>query len=451
MVGRVLRVALLGVLAAASVVAIAPAAGAELPPGGTFADDDGNVHEGAIEAIVAEGITSGCVTTAKRYCPLSKVTRGQMATFLSRALSLPAASRDHFSDDDGTTHEDAINRVAEAGITTGDASGAFKPGSPVSRGQMASFLVRALDLPATSSDHFGDDDGTTHEDSINRVAEAGIASGGTDGRFRPGAAVQRDQMASFLTRALGLTPVVPPSRALAYGPDAVSTMMDDLTDGGTIDSAWAVTTGIAGHYISYVTDLIAVVGPYDATGWTQVSPATGASNLGGGRHRLDGLVLEWDRGDGLIDRVTDVIVRTDPGTGRITVDDFWRANVPLSWIVRHQGTASESNGVIARVRYNFQDVSFNQAPLIVTMEIENRNAYPIAVEGPSLHRDDGAFFDVDEFSAPIIDPGQKALAIAVFYELDLASHGGTVSMLTYGMTDDQEAMPSPRVHPWPRR
>lgn len=438
-------------MAAVGSVVAGPAVGAELPPGGTFADDDDNVHEPTIEAIVAEGITSGCVTDAKRYCPVREVTRGQMATFLDRALQLPAASRDHFDDDDGTTHEGAINRVAEAGISTGDASGHFRPRASVSRGQMASFLARALDLPEASRDHFADDDGTQHEASINRVAEAGIASGGTDGRFRPGAAVRRDQMASFLARALDLTPVKPPSRAMADGPAAVATLMNDLTDGGGVGSGRAVTTGIAAHYLSYVTDLITVVGPYDATGWTEVRPATGASSLGGGRHRLDGLVLEWDRGDGLVDRVTDVIVRTDPGTGRVTVDDFWRANVPLSWIVRHQGTASESNGVIARVRYNFQDASFNQPPLIVTMEIENRNAYPIAVDTPSLHRDDGVYFSADEFSYPIVDPGQKVLAIAVFYELDLASHGGTLWMLTYGMTDDQEAMPSPRVHPWPRR
>ena len=32
----------------------------DLPPGGTFIDDDGNVHEGVIEAIAAEGITRGC-------------------------------------------------------------------------------------------------------------------------------------------------------------------------------------------------------------------------------------------------------------------------------------------------------------------------------------------------------------------------------------------------------
>ncbi|MEN8238257.1 MAG: hypothetical protein ABFR53_03535, partial [Actinomycetota bacterium] len=43
---------------------------AVLPPGGTFIDDDGNIHEGNIEAIAAEGITKGCnPPTNNKYCP----------------------------------------------------------------------------------------------------------------------------------------------------------------------------------------------------------------------------------------------------------------------------------------------------------------------------------------------------------------------------------------------
>ena len=43
---------------------ISPAMGQTLPPGGTFVDDDGNLHEGTIEAIAAAGITTGCGTGA---------------------------------------------------------------------------------------------------------------------------------------------------------------------------------------------------------------------------------------------------------------------------------------------------------------------------------------------------------------------------------------------------
>ena len=72
---------------------------AVLPPGGSFVDDDGNVHEGGIEAIAAEGITRGCNPPANdRYCPEETVTRGQMAVFLARALDLGPTTNDYFID-----------------------------------------------------------------------------------------------------------------------------------------------------------------------------------------------------------------------------------------------------------------------------------------------------------------------------------------------------------------
>ncbi len=124
----------------------APAAGqGDLPPGGTFIDDDGSVHEPAIEAIVAAGLTVGC--TDDRYCPQEPVTRGQMASFLARALpGLDPATRDWFGDDDVNVHEANINVIAENGITIGFSDGTFRPQIPVTRGQMATFLARALGL-----------------------------------------------------------------------------------------------------------------------------------------------------------------------------------------------------------------------------------------------------------------------------------------------------------------
>ncbi|MGB9359499.1 MAG: hypothetical protein WCC01_13190, partial [Acidimicrobiia bacterium] len=54
---------------------------------GFFTDDDDSIHLRAIEAIAAEGITKGCnPPTNDRYCPKSTVTREQMASFLVRAL-----------------------------------------------------------------------------------------------------------------------------------------------------------------------------------------------------------------------------------------------------------------------------------------------------------------------------------------------------------------------------
>jgi Lysyl oxidase/S-layer homology domain len=146
------------------------------------------------------GITSGCAPDL--FCTNNAVRRDQMASFLRRALSLPAASRDFFTDDNTNSHEDSINRLAASGITSGCAPGRYCPLGKVTRAQMATFLSRALSLPATSADYFTDDEGSKHEWAINRLAASGITFGCAPGRFCPDAIVTRGQMAAFLHRAL---------------------------------------------------------------------------------------------------------------------------------------------------------------------------------------------------------------------------------------------------------
>lgn len=183
-----------------------------LPPGGTFQDDDGNIHEGNIEAIHAAGVTQGCSPT--QYCPTPPLTREQMAAFLDRSLTLPTTAQDHFSDDDSSPFEDSINRVAAAGISLGCAPGRFCPGVAVTRAEMASFLARALALSASPTDHFTDDDGSPFEADIDSLATAGVTLGCDASRYCPQGAVTRAEMASFVARSLGLDPIMPPPRAV---------------------------------------------------------------------------------------------------------------------------------------------------------------------------------------------------------------------------------------------
>ncbi|HLT95355.1 MAG TPA: S-layer homology domain-containing protein [Acidimicrobiia bacterium] len=113
---------------------------------GTFSDDDRSPHVNDIEALAAAGITRGCNPPANdRFCPDEPVTRGQMAAFLGRALGLASAPA-AFSDVSGHVFEAEVGALAAAGITRGcdpPANDRFCPDEPVTRGQMASFLVRA--------------------------------------------------------------------------------------------------------------------------------------------------------------------------------------------------------------------------------------------------------------------------------------------------------------------
>lgn len=212
--GRV-RVVMVSLMMFATMAATAVADSSA--PYGSFVDDNGNVHEAYIEAIAAESITRGCnPPTNNLYCPSAPVTREQMASFLTRALGLAPATTDAFTDDAGSIHEADINAIAAAGITHGcnpPANDHFCPSDIVTREQMAAFLARGFGYVDTDpADRFVDDDTSIFEESIEALAAAGVTRGcnpPTNDRFCPKDPVLRDQMASFLGRALGLTPITP--------------------------------------------------------------------------------------------------------------------------------------------------------------------------------------------------------------------------------------------------
>lgn len=114
----------------------------EVVTGHPFTDIGGHLFEAEITWLYQRAITTGCA--AAYFCPDAAVTREQMASFLVRALELPATTSDFFTDDETSIHEDDINRLAASGITAGCTSTTFCPTASVTRGQMAAFLERAL-------------------------------------------------------------------------------------------------------------------------------------------------------------------------------------------------------------------------------------------------------------------------------------------------------------------
>ena len=183
-----------------------------------FTDDNDSVHEANINRIAELGITLGCnPPTNDKFCPNDFLTRGQMASFLSRALNLPLVGADFFVDDDASVHHTNINKIADVGITKGcnpPTNDQYCPSSSVTRGQMASFLKRAASLDSASFDFFTDDSLSVHEGSINAIASVGITLGcnpPTNDEYCPNDRLTRAQMATFLARLLAIvTPVVKP-------------------------------------------------------------------------------------------------------------------------------------------------------------------------------------------------------------------------------------------------
>lgn len=122
------------------------AADASLPFTDVRAD---NVHADAIARLATVGVVNG--RTATTFDPDRAVTRAETASLLRRAIEyattepLPAA-RDTFLDDNDLVHEASIDQLAALGVITGTGNMAFEPNIAVSRGAMASLVMRASDL-----------------------------------------------------------------------------------------------------------------------------------------------------------------------------------------------------------------------------------------------------------------------------------------------------------------
>ncbi len=100
-----------------------------------------------IERLSAEGITSGC--GGGNYCPTQTVTRDQMAVFIVRSEHgsgfMPPAPVGLFADVPTTRmFANFIEQLANEGITAGCLPGYYCPDGTVTRGQMATFLSKAF-------------------------------------------------------------------------------------------------------------------------------------------------------------------------------------------------------------------------------------------------------------------------------------------------------------------
>jgi len=184
----------------------------DVPGGSTFAS--------YIEVIYNNGITLGCGNGD--YCPSQDVTRDQMAAFIIRALygeiftctggvacstTTPVFSDVLPTDPGEATFFPYIQKLSELQITT--LTGAYLPGEDVSRGQMAAFLVRALQVRAgqptesftyTQTPYFSDvPGGSTFFKYVQRLKDLGITT--VTGTYNVNQIVTRDQMAAFIARA----------------------------------------------------------------------------------------------------------------------------------------------------------------------------------------------------------------------------------------------------------
>ena len=190
--------------------------------GGWFADfldvPQGDNFLDYVEKLIRNGITAGC--GGGYYCRNASTTRAQMAVFLLKSklgsgYSPPACTGHVFTDVPctGGIFDPWIEDLADRGITAGCGGGLYCPASPVTRAQMAVFLLKT-DLgsnhtpPACAGNVFDDVPctGGIFDPWIEDLADRGITAGcsGSPALYCPGSPTTRGQMAVFLVKTFGL-------------------------------------------------------------------------------------------------------------------------------------------------------------------------------------------------------------------------------------------------------
>ena len=125
----------------------------------------------------------------------------------------------------GTSHAPGVGCARTWGVYSGSSDGTFGPKVDLSRGQLASVLVRGIEAAlgralAAGSDHFSDDDSSVHAAAIDKLAEIGIVGGLSESRYGPAASVTRGQFASMLARTYQYLAGALPTGADAFVDDA---------------------------------------------------------------------------------------------------------------------------------------------------------------------------------------------------------------------------------------
>ncbi len=168
-----------------------------------------------INRLYNDGITNGCSTDPLQFCPSADTTRAQIAVFLLRAMHYPdeytpPPAEATFTDTANSWAKDWIEALKTAGITQGYPDGSYRPNNPVTRAEMAVFLLKAIhggdySPPPVEHSRFTDvPDDFWAKDWIEELAAEGITSGYSDGTYRPVNPVSRAEMAVFLVKAFGL-------------------------------------------------------------------------------------------------------------------------------------------------------------------------------------------------------------------------------------------------------
>jgi len=179
----------------------------DVPPADPFHD--------FVNTVARNGVTAGC--GGGNYCPGAAVNRAQMAVFLLKSKYgaghvPPPATGTVFADvPQGSFAADWIEELHALGVTGGCGGGNYCPAAPVTRAQMAVFLLKthlgSAYVPPTATGIFGDVPvGAFAADWIEDLYGRAVTGGCSASPllYCPDNPNTRGQMAVFLTKTFSL-------------------------------------------------------------------------------------------------------------------------------------------------------------------------------------------------------------------------------------------------------
>ncbi len=151
-------------------------------------------------------ITKGVDDT--HFGPDQGCTRGQVVTFLWRAAGCPEPEKAETAFTDvgpKAFYAKAVAWAVEKGITKGMADTTFAPNATCTRGQIVTFLYRAKGSPELTKKEnpFKDvADGQFYAEAVGWAVENNVTKGKSADTFDPNATCTRGQIVTFLYRAV---------------------------------------------------------------------------------------------------------------------------------------------------------------------------------------------------------------------------------------------------------
>jgi hypothetical protein len=172
-----------------------------------------------VENVYTRGIFPACLDAPLSFCPESNVTRGEMALLILRAklgsaYAPPPCVTARFTDVPcSDPRAPWINDLVARGVTAGCGGGNYCPDSPITREQMAVFLLVAKEgagySPNTAclSAPFNDVPCySTFAIWVRELVNRGVTAGCGGGNYCPSNTVNRAQMSVFISTTFNLPP-----------------------------------------------------------------------------------------------------------------------------------------------------------------------------------------------------------------------------------------------------